>query len=142
MTFYLISILLFSNQVSAFDGWNTLNKLEMRPAYDEFLGEEIELPTFSDELLAYDGQIISLEGYVIPLETSGSADYFVLSRFPFNSCFFCGNAGPETVAEVYTDELISLRDEKVNVTGRLELNSDDPLHLFFILNKATVVRMD
>jgi len=125
-----------------FQGWETLQKLELSTAYDEFLGEEMEVPVFSDELKGFDKKEVTLEGYVIPLEQATSQDYFVLSRFPFNNCFFCGNAGPETVAEIYTEEQFEFTDTKVRVTGTLELNADDPLHLFFIVNQAKVEVLD
>lgn len=135
----IIFIGLFSQP---FEGWETLEKLDLRAGYDEFLGEEIEVPVFSDELKAFAGKEVTVEGYVIPLQQSGSQDYFVLSRFPYNNCFFCGNAGPETVAEVYTQEKFSFRDTRVRVTGTLALNDEDPLHLFFILSDAEVQVLD
>ena len=125
-----------------FEGWETLQKLKLDVRYDEFLGEEAERPIFSDDLKAFDGQVVTIEGYVIPLQQSGSQDYFVLSRFPYNNCFFCGNAGPETVAEVYTTEKFEFRDAKVRVIGKLQLNADDPLHLFFIFSDARVKLLD
>lgn len=121
-----------------FDGWETLEKMHLTKVYDEFLGEETEMAVFSDELKAFYGKEVTIEGYVIPLQQTVGQDYFVLSRFPYNNCFFCGNAGPETVAEVYTTDKFELQDTKVRVTGTLELNADDPLHLFFILSDAEV----
>ncbi|MFT4833260.1 MAG: hypothetical protein ACJA2C_000094 [Marinoscillum sp.] len=121
-----------------FEGWETLSKLELVKGYDEFLGEEMEVPVFSKELKSFDGEIVTVSGYVIPLETSGKQDYFVLSRFPFNNCFFCGNAGQETVMEVYCDTPINQTDAKITVTGRLKLNDTDPMRLFFILSEAKV----
>lgn len=125
-----------------FQGWETLSKLELIKSYDDLLGEEVEMPAFSKELKSFEGKIITLEGYVIPLEQNVSSDYFVLSRFPFNSCFFCGNAGPETVAEIYSNKKFDFKDQKVQVTGKLELNADDPLHLFYIISEASVKIMD
>ncbi|RED99798.1 hypothetical protein C7460_10780 [Marinoscillum furvescens DSM 4134] len=121
-----------------FEGWDTLQKLELVKAYDEFLGEETEVPVFSEELKSFDGKEVTLQGYVIPLQSSLEQRYFVLSRFPYNNCFFCGNAGPETVAEIYTDKVYSDQDQHVEVTGILKLNADDPLHLFFLIEEATV----
>lgn len=133
---------LLSLIVSADTGWDTLSKLKLEKAYDDLIGEMVEVPAFSDELKAFEGKEITVEGYVIPLQHTSGQDYFVLSRFPYNNCFFCGNAGPETVAEVYTTEKFEYRDTKVRVTGELELNSDDPLHLFFIINDASVEVLD
>ena len=128
--------------VADFEGWDTLQKLELQQSYDEFIGESTEVPVFSDELKAWNGKRVTIEGYVIPLQTAVEQEYFVLSRFPYNNCFFCGNAGPETVAEVYADETITFQDARVQVTGVLRLNADDPLHLFFIFENAEVVRLD
>ncbi|MEQ9302959.1 MAG: hypothetical protein RJQ14_03520, partial [Marinoscillum sp.] len=94
-----VLIIVFWSILQTFDGWNTLQKLELQRTYDEFLGEDIELPVFSDELKTYDGSRVTIEGYTIPLQQATEQDYFVLSRFPYNNCFFCGNAGPETVVE-------------------------------------------
>lgn len=127
---------------TGFMGWDTLSKMELVKSYDEFLGEETEMPVFSKELKEYNGKIITLEGYVIPLEQNVASDYFVLSRFPYNNCFFCGNAGPETVAEIYSRKKFEYKDQKVKVTGILKLNADDPLHLFYILSESTVEILD
>ncbi|MEQ8474233.1 MAG: hypothetical protein RIC35_23760 [Marinoscillum sp.] len=133
-----VLIILIWCTIQPFQGWDTLQKLKLQQSYDEFLGEELELPVFSEELESFDGQQVTLEGYVIPLQQSAEQDYFVLSRFPYNNCFFCGNAGPETVAEVYTSEKVTYKDERVKVTGILKLNDSDPLHLFFIISDADV----
>ena len=125
-----------------FQGWDTLSRLELISGFDDFLGEETEVPVFSQELKAFEGEVVTIEGYVIPLQTGQEGDFFVLSRFPYNNCFFCGNAGPETVAEVYTKGKVAMEDSRVRVTGRLELNADDPLHLFFILSDARVNLLD
>ncbi len=78
---------------SPFQGWETLSRLELVSGFDDFLGEETEVPVFSEELKGFEGEIVTIEGYVIPLQTSREGDFFVLSRFPYNNCFFCGNAG-------------------------------------------------
>jgi hypothetical protein len=139
MYYLLMPILIF---VQTFDGWATLSKLKISQQYDNILNETFDVPVFSEALLAFDGQKVTLEGYVIPLETAKSQKYFVLSRFAYNSCFFCGKAGPETVAEVYTKIPVILKEEKVHVTGILRLNAKDPLHLFYILEEAEVDFID
>lgn len=127
---------------ATFQGWETLSQLELVTSQDELLGELVTLPMFSEELKSHAGTQVVLEGYIIPLDQARGQDYFVLSRFPYNNCFFCGNAGPETVAEVYTREPINFEAGKVQVTGQLLLNDDDPLHLFFIIEDADVTYLD
>lgn len=131
-------LFLISGVCQAQSGWNLLSTTELKKGYDSFLNEEVDLPKFSDALKEKVGEKITLEGYIIPLQQSSAQDYFVLSRFPYQSCFFCGAAGPETVAEVYSDREFNYTDERVRVTGTLYLNEDDPLRLFFILKDCDV----
>jgi len=122
-------------------GWELLSSVEIEVGYDDFMGGEIEKPNFSPELIMNEGNQIVLEGFIIPLEQDTEQDYFILSRFPFQSCFFCGGAGPETVVEVYSDHEVRFTDEQVRVTGTLRLNRDNPLQLFYILEDCEVERL-
>jgi hypothetical protein len=136
-----ITIILISGLCYVQTGWDLLATTRIKKGYDAFLDEEIDKPDFPESLRKMNGQKITLEGYIIPLQQAGSQDYFVLSRFPYQSCFFCGAAGPETVVEVYALRSFKFTDERVRVTGTLELNADDPLHLFFLLRDCTVQSM-
>ncbi len=140
ITLFLLTILPFKE--NALEGWELLSDVEVVRAYDKFLEQEVEKPVFSEVLLSRDETEIELQGFVIPLNGLGESDYFVLSRFPYQSCFFCGNAGPETVVEVYTNEPLSLKDQQVRVKGTLHLNEEDPLHLYYIVKDCTVELLD
>ncbi|GAB4240918.1 MAG: hypothetical protein Tsb0034_17660 [Ekhidna sp.] len=123
-------------------GWELLSTVEIVKGYDDFMGTEIDAPKFSDLLYEAQGKTITLEGFIIPMQQEGDQDYFVLSRFPYQSCFFCGAAGPETVVEVYSERGFRFTDEQVRVTGKLRLNEDNPLHLFYILENCEVTKLD
>ncbi len=131
--------LFISSQLS---GWELLSTVEIIRGYDDYMGGEIEKPNFSSQLIMNEGSRIELQGFIIPLEQEAEQNYFVLSRFPFQSCFFCGGAGPETVVEVYSDQTTRYTDERVKVVGTLRLNKDNPLHLFYILEDCEVERLD
>ena len=122
------------------NGWELLSTTQWSQKYDDLLMLNTDAPVFSDHLLRQEGQKITLEGFVIPLEAGKDQRFFVLSRFPYQSCFFCGAAGPETVAEIYPTVPVSdlEPDQQVIVTGILTLNQDDPLHLSFIVKEAVV----
>ncbi|MEO9483433.1 MAG: hypothetical protein ABJG47_08315 [Ekhidna sp.] len=137
MTIFLA--FLFQPQLS---GWELLSSVEIVMGYDDFMGAEVEQPKFSKQLKLREGKELTLEGFIIPLQQESDQDYFVLSRFPYQSCFFCGAAGPETVVEVYSDAEFRFTDERVRVTGTLKLNDDNPLHLFYILENCEVKKMD
>lgn len=121
-------------------GWELLSTVSIVRRYDEMMGQEIDAPLFTESLLSHAGESITLSGYVIPLEVGLDHDYFVLSRFPYQSCFFCGAAGPETVVEVYPIEKLPkiMPDQRITVSGTLEINQNDPLHLFYVIKDASV----
>ena len=135
----ILLTLLFSPQLT---GWELLSAVEIQKVYDEFMGSEVDKPVFSDMLKSSEGSLVTLDGFIIPLQQEGEQDYFILSRFPYQSCFFCGGAGPETVVEVYSEKSLSYTDERVRVTGTLKLNGDNPLQLFYILDNCTVKKLD
>ncbi|MBV6645695.1 MAG: hypothetical protein KI790_09615 [Cyclobacteriaceae bacterium] len=135
--FLFLAILILS-PYSGGSGWDLLSSVDLVRRYDSFFDQEVDVPVFSEGLKRHDGQTLSLEGFVIPLQKSEEQAFFILSRFPYQSCFFCGAAGPETVVEVYSKELVSLRDERVKVTGTLKLNASDPLHLYYLLKDCEV----
>lgn len=142
VSLFLLFLSTISQSANTSEGWELLSDVEVIRVYDKFLEQEVEKPKFSEKLLKQDGSTIELEGFVIPLNDGGASDYFVLSRFPYQSCFFCGNAGPETVVEVYTNKPWSLQDQRVRVKGTLFLNADDPLHLYYIMKDCTVTLLD
>ncbi len=122
-------------------GWELLSAVEIKKEYDEFMDAEIDKPIFPGQIIVREGSNIVLEGFIIPLEQDVKQEYFVLSRFPYQSCFFCGGAGPETVVEVFSENDFAFTDKKVRVEGELELNSDNPLQLFYILRNSTIVKL-
>lgn len=119
--------------------WKTLAKVEIEKRFDETLNFEVDFPTFSEEVKKLDGKTIELQGWMIPLEELQGETYFVLSSLPFANCFFCGGAGPETVAEVFAKEKIKYIEKRITVRGKLEINSDDPMKLMYILQDAEIV---
>lgn len=119
--------------------WKTLAKVEIEKKFDETLNFEIDYPTFSEEVKKLNGQTIELQGWMIPLEELQGETYFVLSSLPFANCFFCGGAGPETVAEVFSKGKIKYTEKRITVRGKLRINADDPMKLMYILQEAEIV---
>lgn len=98
-------------------------------------------PAFPDELMEWRGKQVELSGFHIPLEVSPSK-LLVLSKYPMVECFFCGGAGPESVAVVYLKEKPGRRlktDEIVSVKGILDLNESDVDELNFIIRDAELL---
>ena len=97
------------------------------------------IPKFDDKIKALDGKIVTIKGFMYPIDEKIKHEFFYLSYYPVNVCFFCGGAGPESVVEVNSRKAIPLKSRAVNVRGKLKLNYKDRQRLFFILLNAEVI---
>lgn len=120
--------------------WKTLAKITFKKEYDEMLGFKVDVPVFSAPIQKLEGKEIVIKGYIIPVEGYKSHKEFVFSAFPYNMCFFCGGAGPETVMEVQSNEAIKYTAESVTLRGKLGLNSTDVNQLMYFLTDAELVK--
>ncbi|MFT4567503.1 MAG: hypothetical protein ACI9FN_002470 [Saprospiraceae bacterium] len=118
--------------------WKTLSKITYKKEYDEFLGFKIDKPVFAESVEAMEGQEVTVKGYIIPVEGYKSHKEFIFSAYPYNMCFFCGGAGPETVMEVESLEDVEYTAEQVVLRGKLKLNADDINRLMYLLVDATI----
>ncbi len=140
--FLLIGIFsLFANVAFAQENtWKTLSKLTYKKQMDEVLGFKIDVPVFSEPIKVLEGTEVQLKGYIIPVEGYKSHNEFIFSAYPYNMCFFCGGAGPETVMEVKSIEPIKYVADQITLKGRLVLNADDINRLMYILEDASMVK--
>jgi len=119
--------------------WKTLGKITFKKEYDEMMGFKVDVPVFSTDVQSLEGKPITVKGYIIPVEDYGGQKEFVFSAFPYNMCFFCGGAGPETVMKVSASEEIPYTAESITIQGTLKLNSTDRNELMYALTGATLV---
>jgi len=122
------------SQGSSKENWETLSTLEFEKSHDEY--GEIYLPKFGPEIKALAGKEIELDGYIIPFEGMFGPTKLIISSVPIASCFFCGGAGPESVAEVYLRESVKYTAKRVKVIGKLTLNKENSDQLMYILKDA------
>lgn len=119
--------------------WKTLSKITYKKQYDELLGFKVDVPVFGEQVKSLEGKEIQLRGYIIPTDGYKSHTEFVFSAFPYNMCFFCGGAGPETVMEVFAKKPIKYTAEPIILKGTLELNNTDINRLMYALKNAELV---
>jgi len=122
------------------DSWALFAKTKFEAKYNEKSAEYFLYPVFAPELKNLVGKEIDLEGYYLPIDISNDA-YIILSKFPYSQCFFCGGAGPESIAEVafkVKQEKFQM-DQYIRVKGKLKLNEGDIEHGNFILEEASLV---
>lgn len=123
------------------DGWTLFAKTAFEAKYNAASKEYFLYPKFPAELKSFEGKEIELEGHYLPIDIDGDR-YIILSKYPFAQCFFCGGAGPESIAEVYFKARPGKfdPDQYIRVRGKLRLNDSDVEHGNFILEEATLVK--
>lgn len=98
------------------------------------------MPQFTPEAKALDGKIITIKGYMYPLEEAPKHEFFMLSYYPTSVCFFCGGAGPESVIEVTAAKPVAFSSRPMTLKGKLRLNQYDKERLFFLLLSAEEIK--
>ena len=90
--------------------WKTLEDVEFTDTYLEELDAYYYYPYFGPNVSALEGQEVILRGFVLAIDPVER--YYILSKGPYASCFFCGGAGPETIIE------LELKSDKDYFNGR------------------------
>jgi hypothetical protein len=98
------------------------------------------LPFFDSRQLALQGTAITIEGYFIQTEVSPSSNYFLLSLYPYQSCFFCGGASIASIVEVETKQALAYTDKPITLKGTLQLNKSIDDAFFYSLKNAEIVK--
>ena len=120
----------FSINAQPLVSWNTFAQVTFHRQYSETFGFEVNVkpPEFSKGLLALDGKEIRVKGYVIPVDIE--LGMYMVSANPFANCFFCGNAGPETVVELIPGSKLPRfsTDQVVTFKGILQVNLEGEMN--------------
>lgn len=114
--------------------WNDLSNVTFIDKYFPEYDAVFLHPTFSDEVKALEGKTLTITGYFLNIDPKSK--FYVLSKGPMASCFFCGVGGPETAIELqFVSEPKFKTDDIITVTGKLRLNSDDVKHFNYIFTE-------
>lgn len=118
--------------------WETLADIEFSDMYVEEVDEYFLYPHFGPSVLELEGKTVILRGFMLAIDPQDN--YYILSRGPFSSCFFCGVGGPETVVELKmkSEKDYFVMDEMVTMKGVLKLNADDIYQCNYIFEQAEV----
>ena len=117
--------------------WRTLEDVEFKDVYVEELDAYYWKPTFNSGVTNLEGKDVYITGYMIPVDLD--EDFYVLSRYPFANCFFCGGAGPESVIDLRfpgKSKRVYQTDERLTFQGTFRLNADDVYQMNYILDSA------
>ena len=117
--------------------WQLVSDVDFRDVFLDELQAYYWKPTFGKDVQEAEGNDFYITGYVIPVDID--EDFYVLSRFPFANCFFCGGAGPETVVDLQFPNGAPreyVTDERLTFAGTLKLNADDIYQMNYIIKEA------
>lgn len=140
------TLLVFSVLFSAFNfqepqkvTWEMLRDVTFNKKWNKEEAMFILEPAFGEKVNRIKNKQIMITGYMIPVDID--ANYYVLSANPYSSCFFCGQAGPESVMSIKFNKATKRfnTDDRVTLKGTLVLNKDDINELNYILTAAQVV---
>jgi hypothetical protein len=139
----LFSFLMLLTWFSVSDeGWSLFATVKFKSTFIKEYNERFLVPVFDTKIRSMEGELITIKGHYMPFDFKDHT--IILSRFPYASCFFCGGAGPESVAEIQlTSKPDKLKaDQMLTVQGRLRLNDNDVNHMNFILTHAEIIKSE
>lgn len=90
-----------------------------------------------------EGKKITITGYFLDLDPDG--EWFMVSKNPFATCFFCGGAGPETVIELFKFKNVKKKfktDDIVTVTGTIKMIAENEDDVGFVIHNAIVKHLN
>ncbi len=118
--------------------WESLRQVSYATVLHPTEGYTYERIIFGNYVRSLDNQKVTLRGYMLPLDNEGYQ--YVISAYPYAACFFCGQAGKESVVQLWLKDYKYKFDvdEIRTFTGTFELN-DDQFGLCYLLKDAVLV---
>lgn len=100
--------------------------------------EGVMFPVINAGLKAKGKQKVVLKGFIIPIDATN----YALSKNVFASCFFCGQAGPETIVGIHfrgkTPKLKT--DQYVTLEGAFRYNETDVNDWIYHIDDAVITK--
>lgn len=123
--------------------WKLFTKTKSIPySYSDEEGQEFHgvKPEFPPNLKKLDGQEITMQGYMFPLNADEGQSMFLFGPFPV-SCPFHYHVGPALVIEAHAKDNIEFKYEPVTLKGKLELvPRDDKYNIFYRLKQTRKIK--
>lgn len=99
---------------------------------------EVMFPIVNAKLKGLQKKKVTISGFIVPIDNTN----YAISKNVFASCFFCGQAGPETIMGIkFKDFKGRLKtDQYVTITGVLRVNEDNVDEWIYNLDQAVIVK--
>lgn len=119
--------------------WVDLEDVEFEEKFSEEIDAYYFYPHFGESVKKLDNVEVSIKGHMLPIDPVKGI--YILSRYPYSACFFCGNGGPESIVELEFkgSHRKFKNDEVVSLKGVLKLNQDDMYKCSYILEQVVEI---
>lgn len=117
--------------------WKTLGMIKFIKKADKEYGEVMS-PQVNALLKQKATKKIAISGFIIPIDNTT----YALSKNVFASCFFCGQAGPETIMGIkFKGATPKLKtDQYVTLVGTFRINENDVEDWIYHIDNAEIVK--
>lgn len=118
--------------------WKLLGQIKyIKKASDDY-PEGVMYPVVNPTLKAKNKKPIVMSGFIIPIDNKN----YALSKNVFASCFFCGQAGPETIMGIkFKDPGMKLKtDQYVTLQGTFRYNDNDVDDWIYHVDNAVITK--
>mgnify|MGYP000957586356 CR=1 FL=1 len=115
--------------------WSQLGQIDFTKKKDRVYGE-VMFPVINTNLKKLQGKKISAKGFIVPIDNKS----YALSKNVFAQCFFCGNAGPETIMGIkFKGATPKLKtDTYVTIEGTFRYNDNNVDDWIYHIENAVI----
>ena len=114
----------FLPEKPGFTSWRVLAQVELVKQ------DRKMVPKFESAVTALDGKVVTVQGFMMPLDIGDKQRRFLLVAAPPH-CAFCLPAGPDAMIEVRAKTDIRYGFDAVGLSGKLQVLKDDPAGLYY-----------
>ena len=117
--------------------WKLLGQIKFLKKPSKEYPEGVMFPVINPTLKAKNNHMIYMTGFIVPIDNKN----YALSKNVFASCFFCGQAGPETIMGIkFKNPGVKLKtDQYVTLQGTFRYNDSDVDDWIYHIDNAVIV---
>ncbi|MEZ4839118.1 hypothetical protein [Flavobacterium sp.] len=118
--------------------WKLLGIIKYIKKPDKDYPDGVMFPIINSDLKSKNKKKIVMSGFIIPIDNVS----YALSKNVFASCFFCGQAGPETIMGIkFKGATPKLKtDQYVTLEGTFRYNDNDVNDWIYHIENAVIVK--
>lgn len=118
--------------------WKLLAQIKYLKKPSKDYPEGVMYPVINPTLKAKNKKPITMSGFIIPIDNKN----YALSKNVFASCFFCGQAGPETIMGIkFKNPNMKLKtDQYVTLQGIFRYNDSDVDDWIYHIENAVITK--